>query len=121
IREERREHDRDFDRDVHQWAKTHPARTADLKAISREKFVLTKELAAGTITPQQAQTMNDQLKAIKALQTEMARANQNGGHLDAAQEKQIETDLQNVKSQLAANPPPKPAAPTAPTATPPAQ
>ena len=80
-----------------QFAKKHPRRNQVNKRVKNQRARINKNVASGKLTPQQAQQLKANDRAIK--QQEHADVKANGGYLTKGQQKQINQE-ENVNSKL---------------------
>lgn len=80
-----------------QFAKKHPRRNQVNKRVKNQRARINKDVASGKLTPQQAQQLRANDRAIK--QQEHADVKANGGYLTKGQQKQINQE-ENANSKL---------------------
>ncbi|HMK64823.1 MAG TPA: hypothetical protein VK564_03450 [Thermodesulfobacteriota bacterium] len=80
-----------------EFAKKHPRRNEVNNRVKNERKRINQGVKDGTLTPEQAQQLRANDRAIK--KQEHAEVKANGGHITKAQKKQLNQEL-NANSQL---------------------
>lgn len=83
-----------------EWRKSHPARAKDNARIRNQRRLLRQDLKSGKITKEQFEAQNKELNGIKQEERADARANENGGHLTAGQQKTINSQLNDSRKDI---------------------
>ena len=82
------------------WNVTHPARTRDNSRLSTQNTRIQNGVANGSLSSDQAAQLQQADSQIHGEERAMAKSNNNGGHLTAAQQQIIKSQLDQMNQDI---------------------
>ena len=79
------------------WKERHPARAFQNRQLSQERQEVRQSVREGEMTRKEGREQMHEINEIQRKQHQMARENQNGGHLTKDQVKEINGDIKDLQ------------------------